>query len=290
MVGIYDTAFYGCTLLAELNLPNTLEFISNKAFYGCSSLTELILPEGLELISDGAFYLCTSLRTVSLPNTLETLGDIFQGCDELDTFIVKSNHPTMAADGGVLYNHDRTELLYVACGVTGTVTIADTVTAIHDYAILGCDKVTCFVIPASLANIDNMAFAYARGLTSFIVAQANPSYTTWDGMLFERDMSTLVCCPGGRQGAVTLPDSVYYIEEFAFAYCRSLTSVTIPEGVEALTEYMFYKCESLTDLTLPASILRIDDGTFDDCPNLRITAPEGSYAYRWAQRNGKLAQ
>ena len=276
--------------LVMLTLPETMDTIGYEAFSGCTSLKQMDLPEGLTYLGEHAFKNCKALETLSLPNTLESIENVFYKCLALKTISVKPNHPTMSSEGGMLYDHNRTELIYAGGGVEGDITLPDTLTQIRESALDDCYYITGIVFPGGLNDIGPMTFTFCSAMEWIQVSDANQDYASHDGMLFEKDLANLVCCPAGRKSAMTLPDSVYHLEPYAFAMCSDVPSITIPEGVEILSALMFYRCDNLTDLTLPASIIHIDDETFDKCPNVRITAPADSYAYTWAEGKGLLKE
>lgn len=58
-------AFYGCSGLTELALPNSVTSIEGNAFGGCSGLTELTLPNSVASIGDGAFICCSDLSKIT---------------------------------------------------------------------------------------------------------------------------------------------------------------------------------------------------------------------------------
>ena len=92
--------------------------------------------------------------------------------------------------------------------------------------------------------------------------------------------------------SITIPNSVTTIEDYAFSYCRALTSVIISNSVTTIGERTFANCYSLTSVTIPSSVTRIEDGAFSDCGNVKqitseaVTPPYCSrYAFDGVNRN-----
>ena len=85
--------------------------------------------------------------------------------------------------------------------------------------------------------------------------------------------------------AVTIPDSVTSIGDYAFSSCKSLTSVNIPDGVTSIGNYAFNGCSSLTSITIPDSVTGMGNSAFSGCSNLTsVTIPDsvtsiGDYAF-----------
>ena len=143
-----------------------------------------------------------------------------------------------------------------------------TVTSIGGSAFRYCTSLTSVTIPDSVTSIGNCAFASCTSLTGIWVAEGNSHYANdASGVLFNKDKTTLVQCPGAF-AAYTIPNSVTSIGEYAFSHCTSLTSVTIPNSVTSIGEYAFSHCTSLTSVTIPNSVTSIGEHAFSYCTSL----------------------
>jgi hypothetical protein len=116
-------------------------------------------------------------------------------------------------------------------------------------------------------------------LTSINVDNANPNYSSDGGVLYNKNKTTLIQYPGGKQGAFSIPTSVTNIGSYAFIACSSLTSITIPTSVASIGLDAFSRCSSLRNVvvlhTTPPSI---NYNTFYDVPlsYAILTVPKGS--------------
>ena len=146
------------------------------------------------------------------------------------------------------------------------------VTAIGQYMLAGCSDLTSIKIPDSITNIPNYAFDGCTSLTNITVDSLNPSYSSVDGVLFDRSCTTLVLYPVGRGGAYTVPESVTKIAEYAFSSALNLTSVSIPEAVTSVGVGAFSSCTGLTHLTLPGQVSELGGGLFSGCTSLQYIA------------------
>jgi hypothetical protein len=151
-----------------------------------------------------------------------------------------------------------------------------TATSIEDDAFDKCKELTSITIPSSVTSVTEDAFDECTGLTSFTVAAANTAYTSVDGVLFNKDKTTLILYPEGKSGSsYTIPASVTSIGYCAFEDCASLTSVTRPGSVTSIGDLAFCKT-SLTSVTIPDGVTSIGDGAFYKCTNLTsVTIPAG---------------
>jgi hypothetical protein len=142
-------------------------------------------------------------------------------------------------------------------------------------------NLTSVTIPVSVTSIWQGAFWGCTSLTAITVDVLNPAYSSLDGVLFDRDQTTLIQCPGGRAGSYAIPDSVTRILPGAFSDCTGLTSVTIPnsvtsiEGSSAAYCGAFSRCSGLTSVTIGNSVTSIGYYAFSDCTGLiSITIPD----------------
>jgi len=156
-------------------------------------------------------------------------------------------------------NFDNTINIIGYTGSGGVVVIPSTiagktVTSLGDCAFRSCPSLVSVTIPASVTSMGNWPFIYCYSLTAITVDPANASYSSMDGVLFDKSQTTLIQYPGGKSGSYTIPSSVTSLGDYAFRSCPSLVSVTIPAsvtsiGILAIGEF----CTSLTAITVDAA-------------------------------------
>ena len=163
------------------------------------------------------------------------------------------------------------------CSQLTAVTIPEGVATIGYYAFEYCSALTEVNIPASVTNIGSWAFVDCSALTAIHVAEGNTAYSSEDGVLFNKDKTTLVCYPIGKtETTYTVPATVTTIETSAFKKCTALTEITIPDGVTYINTSTFEKCSALAQINLPNSLTYIDVRAFYDCTSLtEVTLPDG---------------
>ena len=135
-------------------------------------------------------------------------------------------------------------------GSGGDVVIPDGVTSISDFAFGLNSSMTSVTIPKSVTAIGEDTFSTCSGLRSFVVKSGNPSYSSQDGVLYDRDKTVLMICPAKKTGTLTIPGSVTSVGDWAFELCGELTGVVIPKSLTSIGRFSFGGCRSLTDISV----------------------------------------
>ena len=272
VTSIGDYAFSDCTSLTSVTIPNSVTSIGHDAFYNCASLTSVMIPDSMTSIGNDAFHYCKSLTSVTIPDSVTSIDvNAFAGCTSLTSVEIPDS--VTSIDGGAFYN----------CKSLTSVTIPDSVTSIGDGAFAYCTSLTSVAIPDSVTSIGDGAFASCTSLTGIWAAEGSSHYASDAfGVLFNKDKTTLVQCPGAFSGSYAIPDSMTSIDWRAFAGCTSLTSVTIPSSVTSIGGATFSDCSSLTSVTIPSGVTSIRDYTFNGCTSLTsVTIPDSVTSIDW---------
>lgn len=249
-------AFYNCSGMTSVSLPATITSFGNYAFYACSGLKSVTIPESVTSIGTYTFAYCSSLETLTLPESVTTIPNYFcQLCTGLKSFVV-SNKVTSIGN-----------YAFRECLALESITIGTSVTKLGSNALFGCGKLTTVNIPASVTSIGNNAFGMNDNLTEITVDDANTAYASVDGVLYNKDITQVVVCPGAKT-AVTIPETVTAIPNYAFRECGLLKTVVIPNGVTSIGQYAFRECSSLTTVTLGSSLATLSTNSFYGCTAL----------------------
>jgi hypothetical protein len=145
-----------------------------------------------------------------------------------------------------------------------SVTIPSSVTSIG-FGAFAQSHLTNVTIPGSVTQIGEGAFGGCFDLTTINVDEANTSYGSADGVLFNKSLSSLLICPAGKVGRYAIPGSVMSIVDGAFNFCYLLTSVTIPGQVTNIGQRAFWGCIGLTSVAIPSSVTNIGYEAFYSC-------------------------
>jgi len=143
------------------------------------------------------------------------------------------------------------------------------VTVIGFTAFYDCSSLTSITIPSSVISIKETAVYDCSSLTSITVDNRNPSYTSVDGILFDKNIQTLIRYPQGRnQETYVIPSSITSIGNYSFSNCDNLSNITIPSSVRSIGDYAFTSCDSLTSVIIPSSVTSLSRNAFSSCRKL----------------------
>ena len=213
---IGEGAFYGCSTLTGIKLPNDLISIGSKAFNGCGGLTDIAIPSSVTSIGTSAFYACNALARVDIT-------DIAKWCEI--TFGGLEANP--------LYKAGK---LYLNGVLVKDLVIPEGVERIGDYAFCFYHQLTSVTIPDGVVTIGKGAFWYCTRLASVTIGKGTTSIGN----------AAFRYCPGLT--VVTIPEGVQSVGVNAFAMCENLTDVTIPESVTYIGKNAFSDCSNLENV------------------------------------------
>ncbi|MCQ2449039.1 MAG: leucine-rich repeat domain-containing protein, partial [Clostridia bacterium] len=291
-VGIAGSAFYYCTGLMSITIPDSVTSIGDYAFAWCRGLTSITIPNSVTTIGDGAFYFCTGLTSITIPDSVTTIGDYaFGGCTGLTNITIPDSVTTIgdwAFDGctgltSITIPDSITSIgsgAFCVCTGLTSINIPDSVTTIGDWAFDGCTGLTSITIGNSVTTIGNFAFYGCTGLSGVyitdVAAWCNISFGNFDSNPL--DYAHNLYLNGELVTDLVIPQGVTAIKSRAFYNCTGLTSITIPDSVTTIGSSAFEDCTGLTSITNPNSVTSIGSSAFEDCTRLKNVYYLGSQA------------
>ena len=288
-------AFSSCSNLTSIDLGNSVTSIGSFVFRECTSLTSITIPDSVTSIGSDFVSKCSSLSSITvdannnsfsdisgvlfnkdkstliqypigktatsykIPHSVTTIGQYaFYNCTSLETIDLSGTQVETIGDSA-----------FFECLSLTSIDLGNSVTTIGQNAFYLCSSLTSIDFPNSVTTIGSSAFQNCTSLTSITVHANNNSFSDINGVLFNKNQSTLIQYPIGKTAtSYTFPDSVTTIGNNAFYKCTSLTSIHIHDSVETIGSSAFYGCTKLTSIDLGNSVTTIGYYAFRACSNL----------------------
>lgn len=288
-------------LIGAYTIPGSVTSVADDAFAATYSLTSVSLPTTVTNLGATAFGYCFSLLTFNIPASVTSIGpDEFLNCYNLTSINVATNNPAYASPGGVLFDKSETTLIDFPAGLGGTYNIPSGCTTIDTNAFFLCDYLTNVTFPPSVTTLDDGAFADCAfpaitlgGGVNYIspsafsgnielqainVNSTNTTFSSLNGVLFNKNQTTLVEFPPGLTGGYTVPDSVTSVGTSAFKDSL-VDDVIIPGNVAVIGELAFQGCGGLTNVTMSNGVASLGLAAFADCSELATVTIPASVTY-----------
>lgn len=265
VTAIANAAFYNCSSLISITIPDSVTSIGNAAFFQCTALTSMTIPSGVTSIGQQTFEYCSSLTSLTIQNGVTSIGTVaFAGCTGLTSITIPSSVTSIASSafsgcssltgiyflgnapslGSNVFNNDVKATAYYYKGTTGW----DSFVAL---------PAVWFALP----------YTYTTNNNTITITQYNGSggAVIIPGTINGLPVTSIgpfafVNCT--RLTSVIIPNSVTSIGSYAFQLCGNLSSVTIPKNVTSIGSYAFQYCDNLISITIPKSVTSIGDGAF----------------------------
>lgn len=239
---IPERTFYNCRQLKGFVINKNIKKIREFAFFG-AGITNIVLPENVREIGSDAFS-CSGIREINFHKGIEKVGDyICSNCEYLKNVVYNA---------GVDYIPGSA---FAYCSSLIRFDIPnDSVTSIECAAFAGCSNLEV-KIGRSVEYIDMSA--YKKGGASFEVACDNTAYCGEDGVLYSKDMKSLLFYPYKKRGDFILPETVCDINAWAFFGKYNITGITLNDNIQEFNIYGLNGCIRLKRLAFTDKIEKI---------------------------------
>lgn len=293
VVIIGSEAFAECRCLDSVTIPDSVIFIGSWAFRDCSSIYSVSLPEGITNICEGCFARCYSLTNINIPENVVGIGSsAFDECSSLQSISISDNVTEIS------------DMVFRSCTSLAYVSMSKNIKVIGDSAFKYC-PLTEIDLPSGMVRIGHDAF-WATGIYRDYKNWENGNYfylgeylldvqdvyaldiseighesIIYDGVI--REGTTLIAdwafYEVNNMASVTMPNSIEYIGQNAFANCEALTNVDLSDNLKEIAEGAFSGCKQIQSIVIPDSVTKIDYIAFLNCNNLESITMSDNIEY-----------
>ena len=264
-------AFYKCSGLTQINLPETIKSIVYCAFQGCSGLTSFVIPSSVTSLSGNHQWNgCTGLTSIHIPANVTSMGNhTFANCPNILEVTVDENNPVYESPAGshAIINKSKKSIVQ---GFKNTV-IPEGITYIESAAFVG-NEYNDIVLPKSFNGFYWDAFEY-NAVRSITVAEGNTHFDSRNNCNALMETATDKLVKGCAN--TVIPSETKIIGEWAFAYAYdsndypSLKTVVLPEGLTKIGNWAFGYCKDLEEVTIPSTVTEIMYNAFVGSDNMK---------------------
>ena len=314
VISIGNKAFWECTSLTGVTIPEGVTSIGDRAFEHCASLTSVTIPEGVTSIGNDAFSLCGNLTSISLPKSLTSIGSYgFSGTD-LTSITIPENVRSIGCEAFFLCDKLKKVVLpegitrissktFAMCSNLTSITIPDSVTSIGNGVFCGCSKLKSVVIPDSVIEIDVFKKGENQGEYWWLLFDPNTTIICNKNSAAykyakENNLPIKLMPKPAKKGTIlTVPSKKIKVKVTSSSKKNPTVAVmkitnkkakklTIPSTVKvggvtykvtAVASQAFKGNKNLTNITIGRGITKIGNEAFAGCKNLKkITVTAGN--------------
>lgn len=232
------------------NIPPFEKYKGNIVLSPAINVDGINVP--VKAIGDTAFSNCNDLNHIEIPSFIKTIGiKAFMNCTGLTSLNIPASLTSLGA-----------------------------------YAFAFCSNIKNDIsIPSALISIGHGAFMGSGN--RFVVESNNSAYSSQDGVLFNKTVNTLIQCPANKTaGTYSIPVTVEWINDDAFAFCNQITEIKIPSSVSSIGKTSFIHCSALETVNIPSSVTEINNYAFAFCQKLKSIVVDSDIPIDLSAKNG----
>ena len=299
---IKESAFESCSLLETIDLGEGVVTIERGAFMWCTSLENVTIPDSTEVLKESAFGNCEKLKNFYIGAGVKEVGfSLFDGSANEINVTLSKNNSYITCENCVIFNKEKTILMYYPDFLKDeTYSIPEEVVTVKKFAFGNYEYLKEIITPSTLEKIEECSFfrcdalekihigenvseigtisiCQSGKLTEISVSEENQSFSSLEGVLFNKDKTKLIIYPNAKKSSLyEVPKSVSEIERIAFSNA-ALLKIILPETITKIGENAF-RSSTIKEISIPKSVSVMENEILQWCDNLEKIYYEGTKA------------
>lgn len=260
------------------------------------NVTEVIVPEGAQTVyfkgigngdpQSGLMYTikdngctrsvmlcrnCKYIERLYISSTVDHINkDALRLFYNLECIEVHTDNAVYRSEDGILYSKDMTTIIKVPENIKCSVLeLKPTIRKIESLALFECSRIKELHVPRTVTGDLKQSVTLLRELEAVYVEEGSSTYSSFDGILMNKNQTEVLACPIKKSGSIVLPNTVTAIRAFAFHMCNNITRITLNEGIRTIGNYAFESASLITEITLPSTLEALESSSFSNMKNLK---------------------
>lgn len=276
------------TFEGTLEIPAGVNHLAFHSLNMCDDITALVLSDSV-VSMDAHTGLPEKMKSLRVGKSL-TRWDNISDAYYLDSVQISDTNPHFVMVDGCVYSRDL-NTLYACLGEQASVSVLEGVTTLADTAFAPATgrntTITAIQLPTTVSYLSGELFMNLTALENVTIAEDNPYYASHDGLVYTENGVSLILCPQGKTGTVSVKVGTSTIWRYAFYGQLQASRIVIPEGVMTIRKgnFVTYRSQTL-DLKLPSTLENIYPDMLHSPGGYSVTCPKGSAADVFARSRG----
>lgn len=244
--------FIGMKQLTEIILPSNLEYIGSHAFYGCTKLKTITLPQSVDFergyLDCDSFYACSSLEAIN---------------------VEEGNANMKSEDGCLIMISNGMESLAAVPCAKKEFEIPSNIKEIFSYTFPEDCRIETLTISSESLQLNPYYFGHFLYLKNIYVKNSIPYTSLDGVLYSKDNKTIICYPSGRESLTYEINKSVTAIGTGCFNGSVYLETMNLPEGIETIGGSSFFDCRKLEEITLPSTLKEIESAAFQHCYNLK---------------------